>query len=106
MAPSAHPSPYEEQVLEAVESVPAGSVVTYGDVAELVGKGGPRQVGAVLARFGGGVPWHRVVRADGTPAPPHVAAEALRRLRDEGVPLRPGGERVDLRRARWSGPAA
>ena len=103
MALSAQPSPYGEQVLEVVEQVPAGFVVTYGDVAELVGEGGPRQVGAVLARFGGGVPWHRVVRADGTP-PPHVAVEALARLRSEGVPLRPGGERVDLRAARWGGP--
>src|SRR6478735_11241526 len=86
------PSDYEEQVLELVESVPKGSVVTYGDVAELVGRGGPRQVGAVLVRYGGGVPWHRVIRADGTPAA-GLRDEALARLRAEGVPMR--GDRVD-----------
>jgi hypothetical protein len=41
------------------------------DIAELVRAGGPRGAGAVMARWGGGVPWWRVVRADGSPAPGH-----------------------------------
>jgi len=90
-------------VLDAVAAVPSGAVVTYGDVAALVGRGGPRQVGQVLARYGGGVPWHRVVRADGTP-PSALRAEALVRLRAEGVALRADGEGVDLARCRWRGP--
>ena len=87
-----------EQVLELVESVPPGRVTTYGDLAEMVGRGGPRQVGAVLARHGAGVPWWRVVRADGTPAA-GLAERALPRLAAEGVPV--GGARVDLARCRW-----
>ncbi len=54
-----------------------------------------------MSRFGGGVPWHRVVRADGRPAPGHER-EALARLRAEGAAIR--GDRVDLAVARWSGP--
>lgn len=89
---------YIEAVLRLVEAVPPGSVTTYGDLAELVGRGGPRQVGAVLARHGGGVPWWRVVRADGRPAE-GLAERALRHLRDERVPVRDG--RVRMTSARW-----
>ncbi|GAA1435308.1 hypothetical protein GCM10009616_32030 [Microlunatus lacustris] len=88
---------YVEAVLRLVEQVPAGRVTTYGDLADAVGRGGPRQVGQVLATWGGGVPWWRVVRADGSPARGHEA-EALRRLAAEGTPLR--GPRVVLAQAR------
>lgn len=89
-----------ELVLEAVALVPPGKVVTYGDVAEYLGQGGPRQVGSILARHGSGVPWWRVVRADGTPAP-QVLVRALAHYAAEGTPMR--GPRVDLRLARWDG---
>jgi methylated-DNA-protein-cysteine methyltransferase-like protein len=91
-------SAYVEEILRLIEAVPPGSVTTYGDLAEMVGRGGPRQVGAVLSRHGGGVPWWRVVRADGRPAD-GLAERALGRLRDEGVPLRDG--RVRMAAARW-----
>ena len=96
------PTPYAEAVLALVERVPAGRVLTYGDVAEVIGAGGPRGAGAVMARWGGGVPWWRVVRADGSPAPGHEE-RALDRLRADGTPLRRGGTRVDLTVARWGG---
>lgn len=100
------PTPYVEEVLAVVEQIPPGRVLTYGDIAEWIGAGGPRQVGAVMAAYGGGVPWWRVVRADGRPADCHDG-EALRRLIGERTPLRPGRERIDLRSARWDGaPAA
>ena len=91
------PEAYVETVLRLVEQVPAGRVTTYGDLADAVGRGGPRQAGRVLATWGGGVPWWRVVRADGSPARGHEA-EALRRLAAEGAPLR--GPRVVLSQAR------
>ncbi len=97
-----HPTPYAERVLDLVARVPPGRVTTYGDVAELLGAGGPRQVGRTMALWGGGVPWWRVVRADGTPAP-GLEREALARLRADGAPLRAQGRRVDLDRARWDG---
>lgn len=106
------PDPYAERVLDAVELIPPGRVMTYGDVAEWLGEGGPRQVGRVMALYGGGVPWWRVVRADGRLLPGHEPS-ALAEYRAEGTPLRPGGPaaegrvphvpRVDMRRARWDG---
>jgi alkylated DNA nucleotide flippase Atl1 len=86
-------------VLDLVDLVPAGRVVTYGDLAAVAGCG-PRQVGAVMAQWGSAVAWWRVLRADGSPPPGHER-EALRRYRAEGTPLRPGGRRVDLGPARW-----
>jgi len=89
---------YTEEVLGLVERIPRGRVMSYGAIAEWVGTGGPRQVGTVMARYGGGVPWHRVVTASGRTPPGHEA-EALRRLRAEGTPLR--GDHVDMARAAW-----
>jgi alkylated DNA nucleotide flippase Atl1 len=91
---------YVGDVLELVAAIPPGTVLTYGDVAREVGRGGPRQVGQVMSRWGSSVPWWRVLRADGRPAIGHEA-RALARYAEEGTPLRPDGERVDLRRARW-----
>jgi alkylated DNA nucleotide flippase Atl1 len=93
-------SAFAQAVLDVVDTIPRGQVLTYGDVAELMGGRGARAVGAVLARAGPEVPWHRVVLSSGRPAPGHEA-EALRRLAAEGVPLLEG--RVDLSRARWDG---
>lgn len=93
---------YAARVLDVVDQVPAGQVVTYGDVAEYLGDGGPRQVGAVMSRHGNAVAWWRVLRADGSP-PPGLEREALAQYRAEGTPLRPSGQRVDLARARWAG---
>ena len=88
-------------VLAAVEKIPPGHVLSYGDVAEYVGSGSGRTVGAVMSRHGHDpLPWHRVVQSSGNPAPSHPE-EALRRLRAEGTPLR--GDKVDMRKARWDG---
>ena len=90
---------YVELVLSAVEQIPPGRVATYGDIAEIVGRGGPRQVGRVMAQSGGGVPWWRVVRADGRPAR-SLEERGLRLLRADKTPLK--GDRVDLARARFT----
>jgi len=94
---------YVERVLQVVESIPPGRVMSYGDIAEYVGEGGPRQVGRVMALYGGGVPWWRVIRSDGSPPRGHEH-QCLRRWREEGTPLR--GERADMRLARWDGCSA
>jgi alkylated DNA nucleotide flippase Atl1 len=96
------PSEYAERVLDVVDRIPPGRVMSYGDIAAYLQEGGPRQVGRVMALWGGGVPWWRVLRADGSPPLGHDA-EALRHYRAEGTPLRPGLGRVDMRRARWDG---
>ncbi len=94
-------SDFAGRVLDVVDSIPAGSVLTYGDIAEMVGVRSPRAVGAVLARYGSEVPWHRVVYGDGRLPPGHVS-EARALLRREDVPLQ--ADRVNLTAARWSGP--
>ena len=91
---------FAQGVLDAVDRIPRGRVMSYGDIAEYVGAGGARAVGTVLARWGAEVPWHRVLRADGTCAT-HKADRQLALLRRERVPMR--GDRVDMTRARWDG---
>jgi alkylated DNA nucleotide flippase Atl1 len=90
---------FVEQVLSIVERVPPGRVTTYGLIAEAVGRGGPRQVGAVMATYGGPVPWWRVVRADGS-LPDSHRPEAHREYLAEGTPMRGSGA-VDIRAAVW-----
>ena len=94
---------YAELVLSAVERIPPGRVATYKDIAEIVGRGGPRQVGHVMAKFGGGVPWWRVVRADGRPAR-NLEEQGLRLLRADQTPIK--GDRVDMLRGRCTGDEA
>lgn len=105
---------YAERVLEVAERIPPGRVMTYGDIAEWLGEGGPRQVGRVMALYGGAVPWWRVVRADGALLPGHER-RALAHYRTEGTPLRtpPAARaasghrpRIDMVRARWDGGGA
>lgn len=96
------PDDYDEAVLAVVERIPAGRVMSYGDIAEYLGAGGPRQVGRVMSRSGGGLPWWRVIHADGSP-PPGKERECLANLRAEATPLRADGTRVDMRLARWDG---
>jgi alkylated DNA nucleotide flippase Atl1 len=95
---------YADRVLDVVEQIPPGHVMSYGDIAEYLGTGGPRQVGRVMATLGGSVAWWRVIHADGTPAPGHDLA-ALERYHEEGTPLRSARPpvRVDMRKARWQG---
>ena len=82
-------SPRARRVIELVKDVPEGFVRTYGDLEP----GAPRFAGTVLAHYSEpDVPWHRIVRADGSLA----KGERQRRLLEaEGVPFR--GGRVDMR---------
>jgi alkylated DNA nucleotide flippase Atl1 len=80
------------EVLARVRAVPEGFVRTYGDVSP----GAPRFAGTVLsATDEPGLPWHRIVRANGTLA---KGTRQRRLLEAEGVPF--VGDRVDLRAAR------
>ena len=79
------------RIVDRIRAIPVGFVRTYGDIDPAA----PRLVGRVLATTHGGLPWHRVVRADGSVA---KGAKQRQLLLKEGVPMR--GDRVDLRRAR------
>ena len=82
-------------MLARIRSTPPGFVRAYGDVCP----GAPRFAGTVLAACEDPeLPWHRIVRADGSLA----KGERQRRLLEaEGVPFR--GDRVDMRLARLPG---
>jgi methylated-DNA-protein-cysteine methyltransferase related protein len=86
----AAPEARRARIIERVRAIPEGFVRTYGDID----RNAPRLVGRVLSEQDG-LPWHRVVRADGTLAQGRAQRELLRR---EGVPM--VGGRVDLRQAR------
>jgi alkylated DNA nucleotide flippase Atl1 len=82
----------EDAILQRVRAIPPGYVRTYGDVSP----GAPRLAGHVLAHTDArDVPWHRVVRADGSLA---KGARQRRLLEGEGVPFR--GEKALLASAR------
>jgi alkylated DNA nucleotide flippase Atl1 len=86
-----HRSPAVDAVLAAVRAIPEGWVRTYGDLSPAA----PRFTGQVLGAYGDEVPWHRVVRSDGSLA----KGERQRALLEaEGVPF--DGTRVALRVAR------
>ncbi|HSS74610.1 MAG TPA: MGMT family protein [Gaiellaceae bacterium] len=79
------------RIVERVRSIPEGYVRTYGDIDPRA----PRLVGHVLATSKEKLPWHRVVRADGS------LTQGRRQrllLLAEGIPMR--GSRVDLADAR------
>lgn len=88
-----------ERVRQVVADIPPGNVASYGDVAKLAGAPSPRLVGRIMAEDGADLPWHRVLRTDGTPAP-HIAREQLARLRTEGVLAE--NDRVPMRKYRWA----
>lgn len=80
------------RIIERIRAIPPGFVRSYGDLDP----GAPRNAGRVLFECDEpGLPWHRVVRADGS-----LARGARQRalLEAEGVPFR--GDRVDMRAAR------
>lgn len=89
---SANPNPREARILDRVRATPEGFVRSYGDVSP----GAPRAAGAALSACEDpSVPWHRIVRADGSLA---KGARQRALLESEGVPF--NGERVDMRAAR------
>lgn len=101
---------YEEAVLDIVKLIPSGKVLTYGDIAEVLETGGPRQVGAVMSRGPVDVPWWRVLRADGRP-PQRLETAAVEHYLRESTALRKvagrgsrsgAGYRVNLAVARWN----
>jgi len=90
---------YVEAVLTVVEQIPWGRVMSYGAIAETIGVGGPRQVGRVMALYGGSVPWWRVVRADGSLPECHQRSARGYYL-EAATPVRPSGL-IDMRAAMW-----
>ena len=57
---------YRERVYEIVRQIPSGRVMTYGQIAEILGEGyTPRTVGYVMHGAAENVPWQRVINSQG-----------------------------------------
>jgi methylated-DNA-protein-cysteine methyltransferase-like protein len=88
---AASPEARTARIVSRVRAIPPGFVRTYGDIDPVA----PRMVGRVLATTHDDLPWHRVVRADGSFA---KGRKQRALLLEEGIPMH--GDRVDLRLAR------
>ena len=80
---------YRERVYKIVRAIPSGRVMTYGQIAELLGEGyTPRTVGFVMHASPEGTPWHRVLNAQGACSTGHIVLphdKQQRMLESEGV---------------------
>ena len=94
--------PFTEQVITIIKQIPAGSVMTYGQVAKLAGSPrGARQVVRILHSMSAAhqLPWHRIVNAKGEIAITDEESRFMQMLylRDEGVEVDDEG-RIDLKK--------
>jgi methylated-DNA-protein-cysteine methyltransferase-like protein len=98
--------PFHRAVYRLVRQIPRGQVMTYGQIAALLGwPRAARAVGQAMRHCPSDVPWHRVVNAQGRISlRANVAGMLTQRvlLEQEGVPARRG--RIRLDRHRWRGP--
>ena len=95
---------YRERVFEIVRQIPEGRVMTYGQIADILGEDyTPRTVGYVMNASDEGVPWQRVINAQGACSTGHVVLppdKQQRMLESEGVKFN-DKERCDLKVYRW-----
>jgi len=93
--------PFSEQVYEIVEQIPYGQVISYGEIARLLGKPrAAREVGRAMRNCPDKLPWQRVVMADGTITGGEFAKIRKALLKEEGVVFLPCG-RVNMKTCRW-----
>ncbi|MEO2075112.1 MAG: MGMT family protein [Bacillus sp. (in: firmicutes)] len=98
-------TPFTENVIEIIRSIPAGKVMTYGQIARLAGSPrAARQVVRVLHSMSKKhhLPWHRVINAKGQIALQEDEAynEQVLSLEAEGVEIGLGGT-IDLEKYQW-----
>ena len=91
------------QVYNLVAQIPHGKVISYGDIAKLLGKPrAAREVGWAMRNCPDGLPWQRVVMADGSITGGSFTEMRRALLETEGVQFLPDG-RVDIGACRWLG---
>lgn len=95
-------------VRRVVLAIPPGTVLSYGDLAELAGLSSPRLAARILARGlpGDDIAWWRIVRADGS-LPDHLQIAAREHYLAEKTPLKNSEAhlvQVAMRTARWDDP--
>jgi methylated-DNA-protein-cysteine methyltransferase related protein len=95
-----------DHIYDVIREIPRGRVATYGQIAELAGIAGqPRRVGYALSALpaDSGVPWQRVINAQGKTSFPPLSAHAKmqrRLLKQEGISFASSG-RINLALFRW-----
>jgi methylated-DNA-protein-cysteine methyltransferase-like protein len=95
-----------DRIYEVIRRIPRGRVATYGQIADLAGiPGQPRRIGYALSALpaDSGIPWHRVINAQGKISfPSRSAHERLQRrlLRQEGIVF-DSTRRIKLSLFRW-----
>ncbi|HZG53502.1 MAG TPA: MGMT family protein [Pyrinomonadaceae bacterium] len=96
---------YNERVFKLVRRIPTGHVMTYGQLAEILGEGyTARTVGFVMNKADESVPWHRVINAQGACSTGRVLLpmnKQQRLLEAEGIEFN-ARDRCDLGRYRWT----
>ena len=80
---------FEATVTRVIESLAPGEVASYGDIATEAGYPGAARAVGNLLRQSSGLPWWRVVAANGRLVPGNEAEHA-QRLRADGVTVRNG----------------
>lgn len=95
---------YRERVFEIVRQIPAGRVMTYGQIADILGDNyTPRSVGYVMHAAEKDVPWQRVINAQGGCSTGHIVLPVnlqQQMLESEGVVFNEKA-RCDLKKYRW-----
>ena len=92
---------FYQQVYDIVAQVPPGKVVSYGQIARMLGRPrAAREVGRAMRLCPDGLPWQRVVMQDGTIAGGGFAQLRRALLETEGVGFLPDG-RVDMDQYLW-----
>ncbi|CAN5288278.1 MGMT family protein [soil metagenome] len=96
---------YRQRVYEIVNQIPVGRVMTYGQIAEILGTGyTPRTVGFVMhAADTENVPWQRVINSQGSCSTGKMTMPInlqQKMLEDEGIVFNEKG-RCDLNIYRW-----
>jgi len=97
---------YRERVYEIVRQIPVGRVMTYGQIAEILGAGyTPRTIGYVMhAAETEKIPWQRVINSQGACSTGKMTLPVnlqQKILEDEGVEFNEKG-RCDLKIRLWS----
>jgi len=92
---------FSDEVYKIVSQIPHGKVVSYGQIAMMLGKPrGARVVGWAMRHCPEGYPWHRVVMADGAIAGGEHSNLRKVLLEEENVPFLPDG-RVNMKKCQW-----
>ena len=94
-------NPFYRQVYDIVEQIPCGKVMSYGQIVRVLGRPrAAREVGRAMRLCPDGLPWQRVVMADGSIVGGSFADERRALLEEEGVAFLPDG-RVDMDACGW-----